>query len=127
MLGRLGDPDNIVIPNTSRGRRPSPLGAARLMPSDDVTLGEVARRLDNLQRDTHGILERLDRDYVRADSVKEITRRVTALVSRLGADHPGAPLAVGGQYQHLAPAGCRRLGHRIAPAAAAVAQELAGR
>lgn len=49
------------------------------MPSDDVTLGEVARRLDNLQRDTHGILERLDRDYVRADSVKEITRRVTAL------------------------------------------------
>ena len=54
-------------------------------------------------------------------------RRVTALVSRLGADHPGAPLAVGGQYQHLAPAGCRRLGHRIAAAARDVAEDLAAR
>lgn len=58
----------------------------------------------------------------RADS-----RRVAALFERLRADHPGVPLAVGGQFQHLAPAGCVRLGHRIAPAARAVAQELAGR
>ena len=54
-------------------------------------------------------------------------RRVAALSERLNADHPGVPLAVGGQFQHLGPPGCVRLGHRIAPAARAVAQELAGR
>lgn len=54
-------------------------------------------------------------------------RRVAALFERLRVDHPGVPLAVGGQFQHLAPAGCPRLGHRIAGAARAVAQELAGR
>lgn len=54
-------------------------------------------------------------------------RRVAALAERLQADHPAVPLAVGGQFQHLAPPGCRRLGHRIAPAARDVARQLAGR
>ena len=54
-------------------------------------------------------------------------RRVTALAERLRADHPGVPLAVGGQFQRLAPPGCRRLGHRIADAARDVARDLAER
>ena len=54
-------------------------------------------------------------------------RRVAALAERLTADHPGVPLAVGGQFQHLAPASCPRLGHRIATAARAVADDLAAR
>ena len=54
-------------------------------------------------------------------------RRVAVLAERLTADHPGVPLAVGGQFQHLAPASCPRLGHRIAAAARAVADDLAAR
>ena len=54
-------------------------------------------------------------------------RRVAVLAERLTVDHPGVPLAVGGQFQHLAPASCPRLGHRIAAAARAVADDLAAR
>ncbi len=54
-------------------------------------------------------------------------RRVAALADRLSADHPAMSLAAGGQFQHLAPASCRRLGHRIAAAAREVARDLAAR
>ena len=54
-------------------------------------------------------------------------RRVAALHERLRADHPRVPLAVGGQFQHVGPPPCVRLGHLIAPAAYTLAQELAGR
>ena len=54
-------------------------------------------------------------------------RRVAALHERLRADHPRVPLAVGGQFQHVGPPPCGRLGHLIAPAAYTLAQELAGR
>ncbi len=54
-------------------------------------------------------------------------RRVATLAERLTVDHPRVPLAVGGQFQHLAPASCPRLGHRIAAAARAVADDLAAR
>ena len=54
-------------------------------------------------------------------------RRVSALAERLTADHPAVPLAVGGQFQHLAPASCPRLGHRIATAARRFADDLAAR
>lgn len=53
------------------------------MASDDVTLGEVVRRLDDLQRTTQQIVERLDRDYVRHDRVAELERRVSSLESTL--------------------------------------------
>ncbi len=52
-------------------------------------------------------------------------RRVEALAQRLRADHEDVPLAVGGRFQRLAPAGCLQLGHRIAEAAEHLARELA--
>ena len=52
-------------------------------------------------------------------------RRVAELAARLHECHPDVPLAVGGRFQHLAPAGCRQLGHRIADAAHDVARSLA--
>lgn len=52
-------------------------------------------------------------------------RRVAELAARLHASHPEVPLAVGGRFQHLAPAECRQLGHRIAAAAQDVARSLA--
>lgn len=54
-------------------------------------------------------------------------RRFGTLAALLATEHPGVPLAVGGQFQHLAPPGCRRLGHRIAAAARDVAEDLAAR
>lgn len=54
-------------------------------------------------------------------------RRVALLVERLRADHPEVPVAVGGRFQHLAPEGCVRLGHRLGSAALEVAEGLAGR
>jgi len=53
-------------------------------------------------------------------------RRVAALVAQLEADHPGVPVAVGGGFQELAPAGTRLLGHGIAVAARQLAASLAG-
>ena len=51
-------------------------------------------------------------------------KRVATLAERLHATHPTVPLAVGGRFQHLAPAGCPQLGHRIADAAQDVARSI---
>ena len=51
-------------------------------------------------------------------------RRMTALAEQLRADHPQVPLAVGGRFQELAPSWCRRLGHKVGPAASELAQSL---
>lgn len=47
-----------------------------------------------------------------------------AVVAALHQDHPDLPIAVGGRFQHLAPAGIERLGHGIGPAAARLAAHL---
>ncbi len=52
-------------------------------------------------------------------------RRVVALAERLRAAQSSVPLAVGGRFQHLAPAEARQLGHRIAAAAHDVALSIA--
>lgn len=45
-------------------------------------------------------------------------------VAALHQAHPGLRIAVGGRFQHLAPAPATPLGHRIGPAAAALARDL---
>jgi DNA-binding transcriptional MerR regulator/methylmalonyl-CoA mutase cobalamin-binding subunit len=49
---------------------------------------------------------------------------LTEVISALRAADPQAGIAVGGRYQHLAPASVRRLGHRIGPAAERLAHDL---
>ncbi len=60
--------------------------------SDEPTLGEVARRLTDVQNTVHSLAEKLDRDYVRAaqlaaveraaeDRDKEQDRRISGLES----------------------------------------------
>lgn len=51
-------------------------------------------------------------------------RRVATLVGQLIEDHPAVPVAVGGRFQDLAPAGARPLGHGIVAAARDLARSL---
>ena len=50
---------------------------------DDITLGEVARRLADIQSMVHLLNDKLDRDYVRNVEFAEIARRVSSLESAI--------------------------------------------
>lgn len=44
-----------------------------------VTLGEVVRRLSDVQQTVHSLVEKLDRDYARASDLKRTDGRVDRL------------------------------------------------
>ena len=46
---------------------------------DDITLGEMSRRLADVQATVHELRDKMDRDYVRAADLTAIDKRVGAL------------------------------------------------
>lgn len=51
------------------------------MSDDGVTLGELGRLILDVQSMVHGLVEKLDRDYVRTEAMTSLTRRVEAIES----------------------------------------------
>jgi len=60
-------------------------GEPQVSSDDEVTLGELRRRLSDLQAAMHDLVNRMDRDYVRASELErirmEFDRRVGAVES----------------------------------------------
>ena len=48
---------------------------------DSVTLGEVIRRLADVQSTVHVLSDKLDRDYVRASEFRDLERRLVSIES----------------------------------------------
>jgi ABC-type phosphate transport system auxiliary subunit len=51
--------------------------------NDDITLGELGRRIADVQTTVHGLTTKLDRDYVRTSDLTGLVRRIDSLESIL--------------------------------------------
>lgn len=56
-----------------------PLPRKPAMNDDGVTLGELGRRILDVQAMVHELVGKLDRDYVRTEAMTNLTRRVEAI------------------------------------------------
>jgi hypothetical protein len=51
--------------------------------SDDITLGELGRRITDIQRTMHDLGSKLDRDYVRTSDLAALRERVESIESTM--------------------------------------------
>ena len=51
------------------------------LPTEEPTLGELGRRLADIQSTVHDLVDELKRSYVRTESHADLTRRVESLES----------------------------------------------